>query len=174
MTRAFRLQPVLELRRTEERAAALAAADAARAAAEADRRATAAEAALASAVPSGTCTPGAFVATLALARVAAEDAAAARALATASAEQAELVRAAWTAAAQRTKGLERLRERHLEGVRLAAQAAEERTVDDLVTGRSGRRTPAATSAMWSPQPACGGHIADVGGSEPTEEVPWTD
>ena len=37
---AFRLQPVLELRRTEERAAAAAAAAAANAAAEADRRAT--------------------------------------------------------------------------------------------------------------------------------------
>jgi flagellar protein FliJ len=146
---AFRLQPVLELRRTEERAAALAAAEAARAAAEADRRATEAEAALASAVPTGPTAPGMFRAAMVLARVVAEDAASARALATASAEQAELVRAAWTAAAQRTKGLERLRERHLQTVRLAEQAAEERTVDDLVTGRSGRRAPAG-------------------------EVPWTD
>ena len=37
---AFRLQPVLEVRRTQERAAALAAAEAARAAADADHRAT--------------------------------------------------------------------------------------------------------------------------------------
>jgi flagellar FliJ protein len=115
---AFRLQPVLELRRTEERAAALAAAEAARAAADADRRATEAEAAVASA----------------------------RA---AAAEQAELVRAAWTSAAQRTKGLERLRERHLQAVRLAEQAAEERTVDDLVTGRSGRRTRTDGEAAWT-------------------------
>jgi flagellar protein FliJ len=136
----FRLQPVLEVRRAEERAAALAAADAARAAADADRRATAAEGAVSSAVPTGVVSSGVFRAGMVLARVAAEDAAAARALATASAEQAELVRAAWTAAAQRTKGLERLRERHLQAVRLAEQAAEERTVDDLVTGRSGRRT----------------------------------
>jgi flagellar FliJ protein len=84
-----------------------------------------------------------------LGRLAAEDAAAARALATASAEQAELVRAAWTAAAQLTKGLERLRERHLQAVRLAEQAAEERTVDDLVTGRSGRRTLTAGEAAWT-------------------------
>ncbi|SFL23036.1 flagellar export protein FliJ [Geodermatophilus ruber] len=146
---AFRLQPVLEVRRTEERAAALAAAEAARAAADADRRATEAEAAVAVAVPAGSFTAGRFRAAMALARVAAEDAAAARALATASAEQAELVRADWTAAAQRTKGLERLRERHVRTIRLAEQAAEERSVDDLVTGRSGRRTAA-------------------------EEVPWTD
>ncbi len=145
---AFRLQPVLELRRTQERTAALAAAEAARAATEADRRATEAETALASAVPAGPMRPGLFRAAMVLARVAAADAASARALATASAEQAELVRAAWTAAAQRTKGLERLRERHLETVRLADQAAEERGVDDLVTGRSGRRS-AAGEVPWT-------------------------
>jgi flagellar export protein FliJ len=146
---AFRLQPVLELRRTEERAAALAAAEAARAAADADRRATEAEAAVAAVLPTGPVSPGAFAAAMVLGRLAAEDAAAARALATASAEQAELVRAAWTAAAQRTKGLERLRERHLQAVRLAEQAAEERTVDDLVTGRSGRRTRTEGEAAWT-------------------------
>jgi len=59
------------------------------------------------------------------------------------------VRAAWTSAAQRTKGLERLRERHLQAVRLAEQAAEERTVDDLVTGRSGRRTRTDGEAAWT-------------------------
>ncbi|WP_100501292.1 flagellar export protein FliJ [Geodermatophilus chilensis] len=145
---AFRLQPVLELRRTEERTAALAAAEAARAAADADRRATEAEAAVSASLPSGPTDPLAFRARMAMARLVAEDAAAARALATASAEQAELVRAAWTAAAQRTKGLERLRERHLRTVRLAEQAAEERTVDDLVTGRSGRRTRTDGEAAW--------------------------
>jgi flagellar export protein FliJ len=146
---AFRLQPVLEVRRTEERAAALAAAEAARAAAEADRRATEAEAAVAAVLPTGPVSPGAFAAAMVLGRLAAEDAAAARSLATASAEQAELVRAAWTAAAQRTKGLERLRERHLHAVRLAEQAAEERTVDDLVTGRSGRRALLDGEAAWT-------------------------
>ncbi len=145
---AFRLQPVLELRRTEERAAALAAAEAARAAAEADRRATDAEAA-AAVLPTGSVSPGAFAAAMVLGRLAAEDAAAARSLATASAEQAELVRAAWTSAAQRTKGLERLRERHLQAVRLAEQAAEERTVDDLVTGRSSRRSRTEGEAAWT-------------------------
>jgi flagellar FliJ protein len=146
---AFRLQPVLELRRTEERAAELAAAAAARAAAEADRRAAEAESAVAAVLPTGPVSPGAFAAAMVLGRLAAEDAAAARSLATASAEQAELVRATSTSAAQRTKGLERLRERHLQAVRLAEQAAEERTVDDLVTGRSGRRTRTDGEAAWT-------------------------
>ena len=146
---AFRLQPVLELRRTEERAAALAAAEAARAAAEADRRAAEAESAVAAVLPTGPVSPGAFAAAMVLGRLAAEDTAAARSLATASAEQAELVRATWTSAAQRTKGLERLRERHLQAVRLAEQAAEDRTVDDLVTGRSGRRTRTDGEAAWT-------------------------
>jgi flagellar protein FliJ len=146
---AFRLQPVLEVRRTEERAAALAAAEAARTATEADRRAREAEAAVGAVLPTGPVSPGAFAAAMVLGRLAAEDAAAARSLATASAEQAELVRAQWTAAAQRTKGLERLRERHLQAVRLAEQAAEERTVDDLVTGRSGRRTRTDGEAAWT-------------------------
>jgi flagellar FliJ protein len=135
---AFRLQPVLELRRTQERAAAQAAAEAANAAAEADRRATEREEVLAAARPPASATPGVFLASMALLRVAAEDASAQRALATATAEQAELVRARWTAAAQRTKGLERLKDRHAEAIRLADQAAEERAVDDLVTGRAGR------------------------------------
>jgi flagellar export protein FliJ len=72
-------------------------------------------------------------------------------MATASAEAAELVREQWTAAAQRTKGLERLRERHQQAQRAAEDAAEERAVDDLVTGRAGR-----------------GAVTDDG------EVPWTD
>ncbi len=112
---AFRLQPVLEVRRTEERAAALAAAEAARAATEADRRATEAEAAVAAVLLTGPVSPGAFAAAMVLGRLAAEDAAAARSLATASAEQ----------------------------------AAEERTVDDLVTGRSGRRTRTNGEAAWT-------------------------
>ena len=78
-----------------------------------------------------------------LLRTAATDASDARALATASAEQSELVRAQWTAAAQRTKGLERLRERHMEALQHAEDAAEERAVDDLVTGRAGRVWPGA-------------------------------
>ncbi|NYJ06331.1 flagellar export protein FliJ [Petropleomorpha daqingensis] len=148
---AFRLQPVLELRRTQERAAAQAAAQAANAAAEADRHATERETALVGAHPPVSSTAGAFRASMALLRVAAEDAAAQRSLATASAEQAELVRQQWTAAAQRTKALERLKDRHAEAIRLADQAAEERAVDDLVTGRAGR--PRAGSAA--------------------EEMPWT-
>ena len=134
----FRLQPVLELRRTEERAAAAAAAEAANAAADADRRASDYEATLAAAVLPRSLPAGAFVAAMTLLRTAATDASDARALATASAEQSELVRAQWTAAAQRTKGLERLRERHLAALQHAEDAAEERAVDDLVTGRAGR------------------------------------
>jgi flagellar FliJ protein len=149
---AFRLQPVLELRRTQERAAAQAAAQAANAAADAAQQAGERETALVGAHPPESATPGAFVASMALLRLAAEDASAQRSLATASAEQAELVRQQWTAAAQRTKALERLRDRHAEAIRLADQAAEERAVDDLVTGRAGR--PRA-------------------GSVP-EEMPWTE
>jgi len=145
---AFRLQPVLELRRTQERAAAQAAAQAANAAADADRRATERETALVGAHPPESASPGVFVASMALLRLAAEDASAQRSLAIASAEQAELVRQQWTAAAQKTKALERLKDRHAEAIRLADQAAEERAVDDLVTGRAGRPR--------------------------TEEVPWTE
>jgi flagellar protein FliJ len=149
----FRLQPVLELRRTEERAAAAAAAQAANAAADADRRATDYETTLAAALLPRSLPAGAFVAAMTLLRTAATDASDARALATASAEQSELVRAQWTAAAQRTKGLERLRERHMEALQHAEDAAEERAVDDLVTGRAGR--------------------VPAGSAPDAEEVPWT-
>ena len=138
---AFRLQPVLELRRMQERAAALEAAQAAQAAADADRRATDQEAALTGAAPPGSTSAGGFLTAMALLRLAAADASAARSLATASAEQAEIVRARWTEAAQRTKGLERLRERHREAQQHAEDVAEERMVDDLVTGRAGRAVP---------------------------------
>ena len=143
----FRLQPVLELRRMQEKAAAQAAADAASTAAEADRRAREREEALTGAAPPASAPAGVFLASMALLRLAAEDASAQRSLATASAEQAELVRAQWTAAAQRTKGLERLRDRHAETIRLADQAAEERAVDDLVTGRAGRAS--AREVPWT-------------------------
>jgi flagellar export protein FliJ len=144
----FRLQPVLELRRTEEKAAAAAAAEAANAAAHADRRATEYEASLAAAVLPRSLPAGAFVAAMTLLRTAATDASDARALATASAEQSELVRARWTAAAQRTKGLERLRDRHQLALQKAEDAAEERAVDDLVTGRAGR-SEALREVSWT-------------------------
>jgi flagellar export protein FliJ len=150
---AFRLQPVLELRRTQERAAAVAAAQAAQSAADADRRAGEYETALATAAVPRSLRAGDFLMVMTLLRTAATDASAARALATASAEQAELVREQWTAAAQRTKGMERLRERHLQVLATAEAAAEERAADDLVTGRAGR-----TAAR---------------GLTP-EEVPWTE
>lgn len=149
----FRLQPVLELRRTQERAAAAAAAQAAGAAADADRRATEYETSLASATLPPSLPAGQFLAAMTMLRTAATDAADARALATASAEQAELVRANWTAAAQRTKGLERLRDRHLAALRHAEDVAEERAADDLVTGRAGRsatdRSPDAEELPWT-------------------------
>jgi len=147
---AFRLQPVLELRRVQERAAAMAAAQAAQTAADADRRAAEREQSLGvPRLPSSTTGAG-FVAVMATLRSAADDAAEARSVATATAEQAEVVRAQWTAAAQRTKGLERLRDRHVEALLSAERTAEEKAVDDLVTGRAGRTR------------------ADDG------EVPWTD
>jgi flagellar export protein FliJ len=84
-----------------------------------------------------------------LLRTAATDASAARSLATASAEQAELVRVQWTEAAQRTKGLERLKERHQRALQDAEDAAEERAVDDLVTGRAARSTSAPGEVPWT-------------------------
>jgi flagellar export protein FliJ len=150
---SFRLQPVLELRRTEERAAAAAAAQAASTAADADRRASDYETALATAVLPRVLPAGDFVLAMTLLRTAATDASAARSLATAQAEQSELVRAQWTAAAQRTKGMERLRERHQDTLQHAEDAAEERAVDDLVTGRAGRLrhsgTDTAGEVSWT-------------------------
>lgn len=163
---AFRLQPVLELRRTEERAAAAAAAEAANAAAEADRRAAEYERSLSSAVLPRSLPAGQFLATMAMLRTAATDASDARAVATATAEQSELVRARWTAAAQRTKGLERLRDRHLAALRHAEDAAEERAMDDLVTGRVGR-------SGTRPADDCADDPADGGDQRhETREVPW--
>ena len=130
---AFRLQPVLELRRSEERAASIAAADAGREATAAAERAERDAAALTERTLPAHVTGGAFIAAMVASSTAAADVSAARALAVARAEQAELVRARWTAAAQRTKGLERLKERHVAALQAAADAAEERLVDDLVT-----------------------------------------
>jgi flagellar FliJ protein len=145
---AFRLQAVLELRRTQERAAAVASSRAAAAASDADRRATGYETALATAGMPTSSSAGDFLARMAMLRLAATDASDARAAATASAEQAEAVRAQWTAAAQRTKGLERLRDRHVEAQQHAEALAEERAVDDLVTGRAGRPDP--EEVPWTP------------------------
>jgi flagellar export protein FliJ len=126
----------------------MAAAQAARDAADADRQATERETALAGAVLPRSQTSGEFVAAMTLLRTAAVDASAARSLATASAEQAELVRSLWTEAAQRTKGLERLKERHSAALQAAENAAEERAIDDLVTGRAGRTTETEEST-WT-------------------------
>ena len=151
---AFRLQPVLELRRVQERAAAMAAAEAARAAADAERRATEREESLGVPRLPASTTGAAFVAVMATLRSAADNAAEARSVATATAEQADVVRAQWTAAAQRTKGLERLRDRHLDSLLSAERTAEEKAVDDLVTGRA-RRAPQEDGLR-------------------NGEVPWTD
>jgi flagellar FliJ protein len=137
---AFRLEPVLRLRRTEEKAAALASAQAAREAAEAAERAERDALALTDRSLPAHVSGGAFIAAMVASAAAAADVSAARALALARAEQAELVRARWTAAAQRTKGLERLRERHVSALQTAADAAEARAIDDLVTGAYSTRT----------------------------------
>jgi flagellar protein FliJ len=146
---AFRLQPVLELRRVQEKAAAMAAAEAAQAAVDADRRATEREQSLGVPRVPASATGEAFVAVMATLRSAADDAAEARSVATATAEQAEVVRAQWTAAAQRTKGLERLRDRHVEALLSAERTAEEKAVDDLVTGRSGRARTDDGEVPWT-------------------------
>jgi flagellar export protein FliJ len=130
---AFRLEPVLRVRRAEERLAALAAAEAAREAAAAAERAERETVALTRRGLPGSTSGAGLLAAMVASGAAAADVSAARALAIARAEQAELVRARWTAAAQRTKGLERLRERYLAALHQAADAAEARVVDDLVT-----------------------------------------
>lgn len=139
MTRTvFRLQPVLELRRAQERTAGLAAADAERRAVRSAEHAAEVAGALGSAVlPSGLDGAG-FLAAVVGVRALAADAGEARAAATAMAEQSAAVRAAWTAAAQRTAGLERLAERHRLAALRAELAAEVRAVDDIVTGRHTR------------------------------------
>jgi flagellar protein FliJ len=131
----FRLEPVLRLRRTEERAAGLAAAAAVREATAAAERAEQQAQALSTRSLPGGLDGRAFIAAMVASTTAAADVSAARALAVAQAEQAELVRERWTEAAQRTKGLERLRERHVAALQAAADVAEARVVDDLVTRR---------------------------------------
>jgi len=146
---AFRLEPVLRLRRSQERAASLAAAQAGREATAAAQRAEDDAAALAAWAPPAVSSPGGFVAAMVASRAAAADVQAARALAVSYAEQAEVVRAQWTAAAQRTKGLERLKERHVERVQVAADAAETRLVDDLVTRRYGGDRDTGEEETWT-------------------------
>ena len=70
----FRLQPVLELRRTQERAAAVASARAAASAAEAERRAASYESALAAASIPRSLPSGDFRVAMTLLRVAASEA----------------------------------------------------------------------------------------------------
>jgi flagellar FliJ protein len=146
---AFRLEPVLRLRRSEEKAASMAAAAAAREAAEAAQRAEDQAAALTGRTMPGTATSADFIAAMVASRTAAADVAAARALAIAYAEQAEVVRGQWTAAAQRTKGLEKLRERHVARLQTAADAAEARTVDDLVTRQHGETQRRTEEETWT-------------------------
>jgi flagellar protein FliJ len=146
---AFRLEPVLRLRRSEERAASMASAAAARDAAEAARRAEDQAAQLAGRTMPASASSSDFVAAMVASRTAAADVADARALAIAHAEQAEVVRARWTAAAQRTKGLERLRERHMARLQTAADAAEARTVDDLVTRQHGEARRREEEGTWT-------------------------
>jgi flagellar FliJ protein len=145
----FRLEPVLRLRRTEERAAGLAAAAAAREAAEAADRAEQQAQELSARTLPGGLDGRAFIAAMVASTTAAADVSAARALAVAQAEQAELVRARWTEAAQRTKGLERLRERHVAALQAAAEVAEARVVDDLVTRRHGEARRREEETTWT-------------------------
>jgi flagellar protein FliJ len=145
----FRLEPVLRLRRTEERAAGLAAAAAAREATVAAERAEEQAAALSHRTMPARLDGGAFIAAMVASTTAAADVSAARALAVAQAEQAELVRVRWTEAAQRTKGLERLRERHMAALQAAAEVAEARVVDDLVTRRHGENRRREEEQSWT-------------------------
>ncbi len=143
---AFRLQPVLELRRAQERTAGLAAADAERRAVRSAEHAGEVDAALGRAGLPPALDGARFVAAMVGMRTLATDAVEARAAATATAEQSAAVRAAWTAAAQRTAALERLAERHRLAAARAELAAEERAVDDIVTGR---HTRSAEEDTWT-------------------------
>ena len=145
----FRLEPVLRLRQTEERAAALASAEAAARAVAAREHAERQAAALTTRRPPVTGDAVSFIAAMVASGSAAADVAGARAFAVAQAEQAEAVREQWTAAARRTKALERLKERHLEQLRAAADAVEVRTVDDLVTGQHGRTRSSGEEGTWT-------------------------
>src|SRR5688500_13660271 len=107
----FRLQPVLELRRTEERTAASAAAEGGNEVTDADRCASDYDMTVAGAVVTRVLSSTDLVHGRTLMRTAATDGSAARAFATASAEQEEMVRAEWTDAAHHTKGLQKLNER---------------------------------------------------------------
>lgn len=129
----FRLDPVLEVRRVEERTAALKAVQAANLARDAEQVAHSREQAAADAVAPSTGDPVTFVATLVQNHRLAFDAAESRRTAAERHEQAAVEAANWTNAAQRVKGLERLKETHLAEVQDAATRAEERAVDDLVT-----------------------------------------
>jgi flagellar export protein FliJ len=146
---AFRLEPVLRLRRAQERATSTAAAAAARDAAEAARRAEERATALAGRTLPAAGSARDFLAAMVASGTAAADVTAARAVAQAHAEQAEAVRAQWTAAAQRTKALERLRERHVARLQIATDAAEARTVDDLVTRQHGEARHREEEQEWT-------------------------
>ncbi len=137
---AFRLAPVLRVRQAAERAASLAHVEAEGAARAAQRRAEELAGELPTRAVTGSHSAQSFLAAMVASQAAAADVSAARSTAQASAEHAELLRARWTAAAQETKAMEKLRDRHELALRHAEDAAETRSVDDLVTGRYSART----------------------------------
>jgi flagellar FliJ protein len=129
----FRLEQVLRIRRIQERTAALAAAEAASVAQQAEMAAAELDHAAATAVVPAVSTGAGFAAAMVRGQMAAAHSTEAHAHAVTQRANAATQAAAWTTAAQRMKGLERLKERHAAGVQRALENAETRTVDDLVT-----------------------------------------
>jgi flagellar protein FliJ len=132
-SRKFKLEPVLKIRRLEEQAAAAVSGAAAMRAREAKDAAAAAHVAALEAQVAGECDGQTFMASMFRTRQTGADAALAREVAAQQEEVARQASTEWTAAAQRTKGLEKLRDRHVAKVKRDADIAEVRMVDDIVT-----------------------------------------
>lgn len=128
----FRLEPVLRIRRLEERAAALVAAQEATLARTADTNATEKDQAAGGAGVVSLNGASAFIGSMVRSGLMASDASTARAQSASQDRVAEEANGTWTVAAQRMKGLERLKDRHVEAVHRAIEHAEIRTVDDIV------------------------------------------
>ncbi|MGV8846786.1 hypothetical protein [Tessaracoccus sp.] len=133
--RKFVLAPVLKVRRLQERAAAMDAVNAAKAAglalSVAELRARHAK----ESAFTGDATGLAFIATQVASRVRAVDAALARQLWSDSTVEEADRRQGWSAAAQKVKALEHLEENHTLAVRHEDDRVETILVDDMVTGR---------------------------------------
>jgi flagellar biosynthesis chaperone FliJ len=136
----FRLETVLRVRRIEEERELVALASARRAAVAAERAAADCLAHYRSLSGTGqrSASP-AFVATRGRLGLAADSVRDADAAHVRAVEAADVQRARWTESAQRVSSLERLDERGRADHDVEVRRDEDRVVDDLVTGRFGRK-----------------------------------